>query len=864
MENIRKQQQQVSADRGRDPIGKATLGFCHQEVSSETLVDDQSQRLLRSGSDSTNISVKSDDARSVVMKAQKLAGSKPSDQLKEDPTSARQTKAPEVKQANQRENTERSPLHGEVSGGKTFDFDTRVVEANEWRKGTPLASNTISDVLRNRLDLIDASIGMKGALGGDFSVGTPKWVKAQEELKPELMGFAKWKKFLVMQFRDKIDPYQPLKEEEPKRTLEAYTREVEEYYAERIRKANEKLPMAVRQKALRTVQYKIAQEVCTLGNWTDELVVQALQPVYGLENSCELVGALVTEMKRKGATKTEVVVSNRYKVLECEGPSESKEEEEKTTHGRTEHTLNPQSVKNAATTVEVEGFLEPVKVKGDSSLKQRAPPVTNDKVVEEEVKQDEKEGTAEVKTEVKPDNSYWGTRIRDHKSESAPLSRNVPPEVMDVNQSYEDLSRTENDDLILYFEEKPQSKPIPIEQVTSATTMLEYKGVHYRYDGDNWFPEDGGEALPEHVKVHNEESITITCKRYEDGIAVGDGTKIVKLKSRYISRKVTVKALDYRMFAGVQRFLRDTRDTLTFIGSLGNNEEYIRTLYSYKSETRERVIIYLPALRSIRSKFVSKITDTNNGVILKKILDEHSSVPVNILLDTAVYFIELRALAQKRHGGIVDAAVEFLQDKRAWCPPADYEQGALTTDTTKRYYTEEGIYKFADIDECYSLMKEGITCNARLKYVRSDSSYEKYTDPITTNSMYEPVSHAEAEKAARRGAFLDEEGLHFSGSATERPASWCTLGTHYATQMGIISHSCDIEYAKAARRLYEPRTKDPDLRERGGKVAALTLNFLGPMLEQASQYGGRPTFDARKELKALTASIKKVDKGYVG
>lgn len=404
------------------------------------------------------------------------------------------------------------------------------------------------------------------------------------------------------------------------------------------------------------------------------------------------------------------------------------------------------------------------------------------------------------------------------------------------------------------------SKPGPA-LVTIATNckFAEYNGqVYNRHKDGEWFGTDVGTKLPEHVIVSHGLEVRMRGKLQGKYLA-SEGEEEVVLRSPFRLTTETSRARGYTWFKSFRQNFREAVRTAETVVSLGNSHHWERTLYTDYSERYNKFVLYLPALETLNSKVVNAVTEVNNKSLLKKLIEENEHVPQRILYDTAIYFVERRAVVQKQLSATTDACIAYLEDKRAWTQPEAHEGKDPSVDPTKRAAMPEGTYPFTSKDECIKIFKQGGTCCARMDYTTADKSYDVYEETIYENYMYEPLNEREAAKSARRGVTLSKSGLEFRTQETKENMGYQTVGTHWATQAAVITTGSTLEYQKAARRLIQGRDGDPLLRERSGKMAAQTLRYLIQMLN-----GERSSFNAVKELIDLTETIRLVDPAYEG
>jgi hypothetical protein len=395
--------------------------------------------------------------------------------------------------------------------------------------------------------------------------------------------------------------------------------------------------------------------------------------------------------------------------------------------------------------------------------------------------------------------------------------------------------------------------------VTTDCDFLEYdQSIYQRHEDGEWYGAMVGEQLPENVVVASGEAIKMVGK-LEGRYTAREGSNYVILRSSFLRRKQTCRARKYTWFKRFRENAREAVRTAETVVSLGTSHAWENTLYTNYNERQREFIIYEPGLTSLNSKTVNAVTDVNNKSLFKKLIEENTHVPLHILLDTAIHFVESRTRNQKHLMGTTEACKSFLDDSKAWCPPTGHEGKDPSIDPTKRAAMPEGVYPFTSRKECIKSFKEGSTCCARVNYTTADQSYDVYEEQVYENYMYEPLNDREAKKCARRGVSLDRNGLVFRTQEVKENMGYQTVGTHWATQAAVITTGSTLEYQKAARRLIQGRDGDPLLRERSGLMAAQTLRYLAHQLSTV-----RLDFDAVKELKDLTATIRRVDPKYEG
>lgn len=399
-------------------------------------------------------------------------------------------------------------------------------------------------------------------------------------------------------------------------------------------------------------------------------------------------------------------------------------------------------------------------------------------------------------------------------------------------------------------------------QVTTNCIYVEYGGeVYEQHSSGDWYGTRVGNILPENVVVSSGAEIFVKGSlKSKYLLKCGRGHKArCMLRSPFLQSKQASCARRYTWFKSIRENFSAAASTVETVLSAGTSHNWERTLYTDHNQRKVNFIIYQPALESLNSKVVNAVTIVNNKSLLKKLIEENMHVPLHIIMDTAVYFVERRALLQKQLSGTTDACITFLEDKKAWVQPEGHEGKDPSVDPAKRAAMQEGVYPFTSVKECIDIFREGATCCARVGYTHADASYDVYEESIYPNYMYEPLNEREGEKSALRGVKLDENGLKFRTQIDKDELGYQTVGTHWATQAAVITTGSTLEYEKSSRRLIQGRDDDPLLRERAGLMAAQGLRYLAGMLTLEKE-----SFDAVTELKNLTESIRKVDPAYVG
>lgn len=365
---------------------------------------------------------------------------------------------------------------------------------------------------------------------------------------------------------------------------------------------------------------------------------------------------------------------------------------------------------------------------------------------------------------------------------------------------------------------------------------LEHLGKGFMRKGETFIPcESGGKALPEYISIQYNEQAWIRGDAITGSLITPGPGAVHHMRSPTFLTHNVYNAARFTWF----RKLRESASDYTRLATFGTL--YKRTIFRQFAKDYRKLCVHRAALDMLRTeKIASAISDQNNKLFLKQIRGVYNTVPIDILIDTVIYFTESRAIAHVKVNATNEACAHYVKQPKHHVPPTQYGSSLADIKTSR----EAGFSVFTTEEESIEGFASGNTCCQQKEYVDCDPSHLNKEIPY---EMYECVEDQDICK--RRGCYLDNTGIHCrTDFSCETP--YQTLGTHFQTNSEVINHKKISQVEASFNRILQPVAEAVSKRAYATAMGMQTLNYLRGM--QAVD----------EPLEELTRAIRRFDRDY--
>lgn len=426
----------------------------------------------------------------------------------------------------------------------------------------------------------------------------------------------------------------------------------------------------------------------------------------------------------------------------------------------------------------------------------------------------------------------------------------------------------------------PETEPVafkntpfaPVQIILAQGGLLEYKGKVYQSRTGGWVPLEDGPLLPANIVVYDQPELIFNGK-VREGVGYLDksGYKSV-LYSAFTVERGVIKAENFKWFRYARVWAYDAMHTIT----LGQTHRHV--LYTHHTKHVGDMLLHRASMKLLHDmKSMSTVSDNNNKVCLHLLHTKFDYLPNEVIADCVLKFVEERANFQRHMANTCDAANAFLARPDAWVSPRYYDSHGISGVMSLKYSAPEGVNVFTTRDECIEEHSVGKVCCAREDYTVAHSSYDDYVDPYWDEKTqkcfnYNLIPNEDGSVTQPPGVTYDQYGLRFSTKFEKPLTPYSTLGTHFATQKGVINHKDVHQFELAHLRIFKPRDQELEKRAAAGAIYDRIFDEIIARTNQDCEFldggfvntGKAKVFDMYKHMYDLETNIKKIDKFYRG
>lgn len=289
-----------------------------------------------------------------------------------------------------------------------------------------------------------------------------------------------------------------------------------------------------------------------------------------------------------------------------------------------------------------------------------------------------------------------------------------------------------------------------------------------------------------------------------------------------------------------------------------NFEDYFweGRMYNGYTEYKKKVYVHRPLFKLLQRKITNSLTELNYYNLLGLCVEncEHPE----LALDTMLYFVQYRALMQKKSVATCEAQAKFVKQKNLH----SYPSSGLRLDPYKKDVDleSEGLITFTTREEVRNEHAEGRTCVQRELYTSCSPEYGSFDNPINKNGgMLEPLSEDEGIRMIKRGVMFKDPYVKFQYEEQSVRESWQSVSGGFATSVAVINHHSTRQAEMAHSRILFSR---PDEIEQRYRATLFWKEVLRLYLHLKRSSGCQCDYD--KHLEELEKRIRTVDPLYNG
>lgn len=304
-----------------------------------------------------------------------------------------------------------------------------------------------------------------------------------------------------------------------------------------------------------------------------------------------------------------------------------------------------------------------------------------------------------------------------------------------------------------------------------------------------------------------------------------------------LQKGVVDEARAHEWFAHFRVGLINVANTLTFDTWYKRN-----VLYRGLTKNRRDMIVCKEILGYLsRAKICMTIGDMQTKHLATPIFENFKGIPIELVLNTLVYFGEKRVEVQSMLNGTVAAQVSYLSKGHVYRGQYSEPIAADIFEETLMRKAEQGAVRFTSKWESLQAFVEKKTCILRDPYVRSSDSHGDASQPeYPAGNKFELLSSS-------KGCGFKDPYLYFKTRTGHSAEQYQSVGGCFGTRMKVIERST-LESERSMLRMTLARENEAEMRANQQHAFAFAL-------------ARRAERDA-EEYRAVIRRIRKADPKY--
>lgn len=321
-------------------------------------------------------------------------------------------------------------------------------------------------------------------------------------------------------------------------------------------------------------------------------------------------------------------------------------------------------------------------------------------------------------------------------------------------------------------------------------------------------------------------------------------------KKRFVKNPITKYAdfvISAKGYSFLQR-LRTMRDNWFFYGRV----------YNGFAVSRRDIYVDWTVFSMLKKRITSATNELMYLSLFNSVIGECASV--ELVVDTILYFYELKTRLQQAITATVDAHSSYLKEKYYFVKPAS---GVSPDPFSKTYDVDsEGITTFTTRTEALKHHSQKRVCAHREPYTNCSASYGSYDKPVRkAGKMLEPLSKKEEKRWADRGFHFADPYVKFDyEDASDVTVPHQTIGNGFATSAAVINHKSTRQAEMAHSRILFSRDDELEQRYKASLYWDQVVNIFDSFHETDQAYQNR----LHVNLKMLETAIRSCDPMYNG